>query len=53
MITLTTMQLIFAIIMIWTAGFAIGAIIIARVAHKLQEEENNNLRDIIRNLNEK
>ena len=53
MVTLTTGQLIFAIIMIWTAGFAIGAVIIARVAHKLQEKENNSLRDIIRTLNNK
>ena len=51
MITLTVGQIIFSIIMIWAAGFALGATAIVRIAHKIQDEENT--RDTIRNLNEK
>ena len=45
MITLTVGQIIFSIIMIWAAGFALGATAIVRIAHKIQDEENNNLKN--------
>lgn len=49
--TLSIGQLIFSIIMIWAAGFALGTTVIVRIAIKIQEEENT--RDTVRNLNEK
>lgn len=49
--TLSIGQIIFSIIMIWAAGFALGATAIVRIANKIQEEEKT--RDTIRNLNDK
>ena len=51
MITLTTMQLIFAIIMIWTAGFAIGAVVVTRIAFKIQDRERT--KEIVKEILDK
>lgn len=52
MVTLTTMQLIFAIIMIWTAGFAIGAVVVTRIITRKIAKRNTTetLRNLHKNL---
>ena len=38
---MTTVQLIFSLIMIWVSGIAIGAAIIARIAVRLMDKNEN------------
>lgn len=52
MITLTAGQLIFSIIMIWAAGFALGATAIVRIATRKIAKRNTTetLKNLYKNL---